>query len=135
MKQIIEFTNTCKDLSLATVDKNNHPRVRIFHMMQIDEKNMYFATGKSKEVYTQLIDKPAVELCGYEKGVMLRVEGKVIFDLKKEKCADIYNKSPILQNIYKDANNPELAFFRLEMIKAEIFDLTQMPPGREFFSF
>ena len=135
MKQIIEFTTHCKDFSLATVDKNNHPRVRIFHMMQIDEKNMYFATGKSKEVYTQLIDRSEVELCAYEKGVMLRVEGKAIFDLKEEKCIDIYNNSPILQNIYKDANNPELAYFRMEMKKAELFDLTQIPPGREFFSF
>jgi len=135
MEKLIKFTTHCKDLVLATVDENNHPRVRIFHMMQIDEKNMYFATGKSKEVYKQLIDNAAVELCGYEKGVMLRVEGKAIFDLNEEKCAEIYNNSPILQKIYKNAHNPELAYFRLEMKKAELFDLTVIPPKREFFSF
>ena len=89
MKEIVEFTNHCKDLSLATIDENNHPRVRIFHLMKIDEGNMYFATGKSKEVYKQLINDGQIELCGYDKGVMLRVDGKVIFDLTEELCEDI----------------------------------------------
>ena len=87
-EQIIEFINANPAFALATLD-GNQPRARYMMTSFADERGIIFCTGKSKEVYLQLSNNPAVELCYCDAGneMQIRVEAVVEelddLDLKK----------------------------------------------------
>lgn len=135
MKEILQFLTTNKDFSLATVDKNGLPRVRIIQLMKIKDNVLYFATAKNKELYQQLVDNSNCELAALHNNVSLRITSKALFDVEKEIQEEIFEDNIILEKIYKSLDNPELCFFRLLVSKVEIFDLNQLPPKRDFYSF
>jgi len=132
MEKIKEFISHCKDFAIATVDNNNHPRVRMFHLMKYDNQTMYFATARSKDVFGQLQSNPYVELVGWSQGIMFRAGGAVTFEVENSLCREIYDSNAILSKIYGSFENPELAYFKLPLRNVEFFNLTSLPPTREF---
>ncbi|MBU2650646.1 MAG: pyridoxamine 5'-phosphate oxidase family protein [Bacteroidetes bacterium] len=132
MEKIKEFISHCKDFAIATVDNHNHPRVRMFHLMKYDNQTMYFATARNKEVFGQLQNNPFIELVGWSQGIMFRTGGAVSFDVEGSLCREIYNSNTILSKIYGSFENPELVYFKLSLRNAELFNLTSLPPTREF---
>jgi len=67
MKEVCEFLKKCGVYYLATMDVNQ-PRVRPFGTAHIFENKLYIQTGKSKDVFKQIMANPNVEISGFTNG-------------------------------------------------------------------
>lgn len=61
---------------LATTD-GNKPHVRGMLLFRADENGIIFHTASTKDVFSQIMKNPNVELCFQGNGVQVRVEGKL----------------------------------------------------------
>ena len=77
-KEVLEFVAKNPVCSLATID-GHQPRVRMIMLYRADENGIIFVTGKYKDVYNQLQENPAMEMCFFnqEAGRQLRIEATV----------------------------------------------------------
>ncbi len=88
-EEIIEFISKNPLFCLATVE-DGKPRVRAMMLYRADERGILFHTGKNKDLYRQLVDRPEVELCFYtvRNSMEVRIAGIAEplddLDLKKE---------------------------------------------------
>ena len=125
MKEVYEFLKESKTYYLATIDGTT-PRVRPFGTINIFEDKLYIQTGKSKEVYKQIINNPTVEICAFNNGSWIRVTGKLIPDERREAKKDMLDKYPELRGMYnEDDDNTIVLYF--ESFKATIYSFTAAP--------
>lgn len=89
---------------------------------------LWFCTSNQKEIFKELQNQPYIELCTTgEKLSWLRLSGKVVFSdslLIKEK---VFDRSPLVKEIYKNADNPHLEVFYLEELSASIAEIGKPP--------
>ena len=125
MKEVYDFLKECGTYYLATID-NDTPRVRPFGTINIFEDKLYIQTGKSKDVYKQIISNPNVEICAFNNGKWIRVNGKLIPDDRREAKKDMLDKYPELRGMYnEDDDNTIVLYF--ESFKAVIYSFTEPP--------
>lgn len=99
---------------LASAEVNGQAHVRPFGTAEIFEGKLYIQTGKVKNVYKQLAANPKAELCCYNAatGEWLRICGNLIPDERIEAKADMLEKNPSLQSMYKaDDDNTIVLYF------------------------
>ena len=94
---MIDFIRNHPVASLATID-GDAARCRGFLTNLIDEK-LYFTTGASKAVYSQLLAHPNVELAYFSPDFShaLRVRGTVTFDDDRTKKAQLIQQRDYLK--------------------------------------
>ena len=75
--EIIGFINSNLICHLAT-SEDGQPHVRGMMAYRADEKGIIFHTGKTKDLYKQLLDNPLVEVCFFDQktNTQVRVKGK-----------------------------------------------------------
>lgn len=130
MKEVQEFLKECGVYYLATIDGNT-PRVRPFGTAEIFEDKLYIQTGKSKDVYRQIIANPIVEICAFKDGKWVRITGKLIPDDRREAKKDMLDKNPTLRGMYnEDDDNTIVLYF--ESAKATISSFTEPPKTIDF---
>lgn len=123
MKKIVDFLTTNQTVFLATHDETQ-PRVRPFGFMFAQEKELFFCTANTKDVYTQLMQYPRVEIAGMDENMnTLRVTGTVEFHSDKKIKEMIFELSPLVKSIYKDPDNPIFEVFSLKVENAHFMDL------------
>jgi uncharacterized pyridoxamine 5'-phosphate oxidase family protein len=87
-QEIIEFINANLTCNLATIE-GSQPRVRGMMAYKADEHGIIFHSGKSKDLYQQILKNPLVEICFFnpKTNMQIRVSGKavVIDDMKLKK--------------------------------------------------
>ena len=130
MKEVQQFLKESKVYYLATVD-NGKPRVRPFGTAEIFEEHLYIQTGKSKDVFKQILDNPNVEICAFKDGKWIRVEGNLIVDDRVEAKKDMLDKNPTLRNMYNE-NDDNTAVLYFEKGKAIISSFADAPIVIEF---
>lgn len=123
MEEVYKFLKECGVYYLATVD-GNQPRVRPFGTCEIYENHLYIQTGKSKEVYKQIIDNSNVELCAFKDGTWIRVSGKLIEDDRLEAKKDMLDKNPDLRRMYSEYDDNTIVFY-FESAKSVISSFTK----------
>lgn len=99
---------------LASAEVNGQAHVRPFGTAEIFEGKLYIQTGKVKNVYKQLAANPKAELCCYNAatGEWIRICGNLIPDERIEAKADMLEKNPSLQSMYKaDDDNTIVLYF------------------------
>ena len=125
MKEVYEFLQKCGTFYLAT-EEGNQPRVRPFGAINIFEDKLYIQTGKSKNVSKQMQINPNVEICCFQEGKWLRIEGKVKRDERREAKVSMLEANPVLKNMYSaDDKNTEVLYF--ENAKATFYSFTEEP--------
>lgn len=125
MNEVYDFLKECGTYYLATID-NDTPRVRPFGTINIFEDKLYIQTGKSKDVYKQIISNPNVEICAFNNGKWIRVNGKLIPDDRRAAKKDMLDKYPELRAMYnEDDDNTIVLYF--ESFKAIISSFTEPP--------
>ncbi len=134
MKEAIEFLRRHTDIAFATIGQDKKPKLRVFQIMGMEEdkNSLYFVTSKEKEVYSQVMSNPHVEILAMEGDISVRVSGMVSFDVTTSEAIAIYEGSAILQNLYKDYR--KLEYFRVLMDSIEYYDLSTDPPTQENYS-
>lgn len=122
MNEILKFLDNQPNPFFLATTENGEPRVRPFSfIMQYDGK-LYFTTGTSKAVYSQLKENPAVEICSLPNDKMqwMRVKGRVVFEDNLDAKKEAFNVMPMLKRSYKTPENPEMTVFYLDDVKSEI---------------
>ncbi len=125
MKEVYDFLKECGTYYLATID-NDTPRVRPFGTIDIFEDKLYIQTGKSKDVYKQIISNPNVEICAFNNGKWIRVNGKLIPDDRRVAKKDMLDKYPELRAMYNEEDDNTIVLY-FESFKAIISSFTEPP--------
>lgn len=125
MKEVYDFLKECGTYYLATID-NDTPRVRPFGTINIFEDKLYIQTGKSKDVYKQIISNPNVEICAFNNGKWIRVNGKLIPDDRRVAKKDMLDKYPELRAMYNEEDDNTIVLY-FESFKAIISSFTEPP--------
>ena len=127
MEEVVKFLNENKMGNLATVE-NGEPRVRPWGFMFEEDGKFYFCTANTKDVYKQLKSTPFVEFTATSSQfgwVRLRGEIKFCIDLKiKEK---VLKTVPMVESMYKTADNPIFEVFFIEHGTAIMADFSGQP--------
>lgn len=111
MKEVYEFLKECGTFYIATID-GDKPRVRPFGVVNIFEDKLYIQTGKVKNVSKQMQINPNVEICAYNNGIWVRLEGKVVRDDRIEAKASMLDANPSLKTMYSaEDDNTEVLYF------------------------
>ena len=125
MKEVYDFLKKCGVYYLATMD-GDQPRVRPFGTAHIFENKLYIQTGKSKDVFKQIMANPNVEISGFTNGVWIRLSGKLIYDDRREARKSMLDAYPNLRGMYnEDDGNTEVLYF--ENATAAFCSFTSVP--------
>ena len=130
MKEVQEFIKEAGVYYLATVD-NGKPRVRPFGTIEIFEDKLYIQTGKSKDVYKQILSNSNVELCAFKDGKWIRVSGELVPDDRVEAKKDMLDKNPSLRGMYNENDDNTIVLY-FKNAKAVISSFTEAPKVIEF---
>src|SRR4030042_772433 len=129
-KEILAFITKNPIAYMATAE-GNKPHVRAMGTYQADEKGIIFSMQTPKDVYKQLVKNPETELCYFNDGVQVRVNGRM------EEITDIAVKKEITEKrpFYKPGVEKEgwgyVGVFILKHGKATVMDMKgpPAPPG------
>ena len=130
MEEVVDFLRESGVYYLATVE-GDQPRVRPFGTALIYNDKLYIQTGKSKDVYKQILANPNVEICAFKDGKWIRVEGKLIPDDRVEAKKDMLDKNPDLRGMYNELDDNTIVLY-FESGKATISSFTEAPKTIEF---
>ena len=130
MEEVKDFLKECGVYYLATVD-NNEPKVRPFGTAEIFEDKLYIQTGKSKDVYKQIIANPKVEISAFKNGQWIRLSGELVPDDRIEAKKDMLDKNPNLRNMYNENDDNTIVLY-FKNAKATIYSFTNPPRVIEF---
>ena len=130
IEEVCAYLQEVKTYFLATVD-NDEPRVRPFGTAEIFEGKLYIQTGRSKDVFKQIMTNPKVEICACKGGDWLRLAGTLVLDDRVEAEADMLDKNPNLKGMYAagDGNTAVLYFKDAE---ATFYSFTAAPRTVKF---
>ena len=130
MEEVKDFLKECGVYYLATVD-NNEPKVRPFGTAEIFENKLYIQTGKSKDVYKQIIANPKVEISAFKNGQWIRISGELVPDDRIEAKKDMLDKNPNLRNMYNENDDNTIVLY-FKNAKATIYSFTNPPKEINF---
>ena len=113
LEKVIKFLDESQTYYLATVDKDNQPRVRPFGTALIYKDRLYIQTGKVKAVSKQLEANPKAEICAFNNGRWIRIAGVLVNDDTREVKTLMLDKMPMLRNMYnEDDGNMQMLYFK-----------------------
>lgn len=126
MEKVFNFLKEAGTYYLATVDEEGKPRVRPFGTVNIYEGKLYIQTGKSKDVFKQIEKNPFVEICAFNNGTWLRVNGKLINDHRFGAKKSLLDNYPELKTMYDPADD-NTAVLCFEEIHGGFYSFTSEP--------
>jgi uncharacterized pyridoxamine 5'-phosphate oxidase family protein len=107
MDEVYEFFKKARTYYIAT-SEDGQPRVRPFGTVDVFDGKLYIQTGRSKDVYKQMLADPRIELCAFD-GEMswVRVSAKAVTDDNIEAEKHMLDAYPELAGRYQpgDGNN------------------------------
>ena len=110
MQSVYDFLKEAKTYYLATVD-GDQARVRPFGTVDIFEGKLYIQTGKSKDVYKQIVAAPKVEISAMVGAEWLRITGELIPDERVEAKAHMLDAYPHLRAIYDENDDNTIVLY------------------------
>ncbi len=117
-----KFIRECGYFFLAT-SLDNQPKLRPFGMIYLNRKALYIATDKRKNVYSDLITNPQIEMASYNLNThrWIRIRGRAETESSILIKDEIINDYPLLkQKFFSDAEM-FLVIFKLLIDEINIF--------------
>ncbi len=130
MEEVKDFLKEAGVYFLATVD-GNKPKVRPFGTAEIFENKLYIQTGKSKDVYKQIIANPNVEICAFKDNEWIRISGELVADDRIEAKKDMLDKNPSLRGMYSEIDDNTIVLY-FKNATATIYSFTDAPKVIKF---
>ena len=113
LEKVIKFLDESQTYYLATMDKDNQPRVRPFGTALVYKDRLYIQTGKVKAVSKQIEANPKAEICAFNNGRWIRIAGVLVNDDNREVKTLMLDKMPMLRNMYnEDDGNMQMLYFK-----------------------
>ena len=122
MESVYNFLKETNTYYLATME-GDQPRVRPFGTIDLFEGKLYIQTGKSKDVYKQIMANPKVEICACAGLDWLRVSATLVPDDRVEAKKHMLDAYPNLRRMY-DENDDNTIVLYLKDAKATFASLT-----------
>lgn len=127
MEEVYEFLKKkAPTYFLATVDDEGNPKVRPFGTIDMFEGRLYIQTGKSKDVYKQIIAHPRVEICACVGPDWLRIDTELVPDDRPEASKHMLDGYPMLRGMY-DENDGNCIVLYMKDTKATFDSMTDEP--------
>ena len=106
LQEIKNYLAECRVFYLATVD-GDKARVRPFGVSEIYNGRLYLMSGKSKDVFKQLVANPNFELSATKANgaEWIRVSGKLVNDDDVVMKQYILDQNPELKQLYQADDN------------------------------
>lgn len=123
MKKAFEFLNTHPVPFYVATIENGQPRVRPLSFVMEQNEELYFTTGKQKEIFEQMKKNPFVEICSTvnDKTEWLRIRGEVVFEEDIELKKKAFEVMPILKKAYQTPDSDQMVMFRIKNPQYKIF--------------
>lgn len=118
LKGVSEFLGQAGTFFLATEDGEQAKTRPVSFQMYYNDK-LYFTVGNHKEVYSQIVKNPHVEVCGFKGADIVRIWGKAVVDDDPALFEKAKEVLPLLGQIYNEETGLKAAVFTLEDAKAE----------------
>ncbi len=117
-----KFIRECGYFFSAT-SFNNQPKLRPFGMIYSNKKALYFATDKRKNVFSDLVGNPQIEIASYNVNTRkwIRVNGKAEVENSIMIRDEMMNKYPLLKQKFFDETEMFLAIFKLIIEEISIY--------------
>ena len=125
MQEVYDFLKNVGTYFLATED-GDQARVRPFGTIDLFEDKLYIQTGKSKDVYKQIVANPKVELSACAGLDWVRVTATLVPDDRVEPKKHMLDNYPSLRGMY-DENDDETIVLYLKDATATFASLTGSP--------
>ncbi len=133
LNTIAEFFSQTPMVFIATT-AGDKPKVRAFQFQFEQDGKLWFCTGKSKDVYTQMQANPAIQICAVKKNMSwLRVDSQVVFEDNKAIKERILAEQALIKSLYGSADNPQFATLYIEHGDYTIADFSGNPPDNGSF--
>ena len=124
MEEIMAFLKENPTFYFATVE-GYKPRVRPFGFAMEYKGRLYFAIGKHKEAYKQILDNTNIEICtANDRGEWLRIQGTVDFDNTEAAKKRAFEVMPQLADIYNPESGLELGMVYMDRMSAKLFSMS-----------
>ena len=124
MEELMNFLKENPTFYFATVD-GYLPRVRPFGFAMVYRDRLYFAIGKHKAAYKQLLDNTNLEICAAnDRGEWLRVQGTANFDNTPEAQEAAFQTMPQLADMYNEESGLKLGIVYLDHLSAKLFSMS-----------
>ncbi len=134
-EKVFDFMQKAGVLFLATV-KGDKPKNRPIGFKMLVDNQIYFLTGESKDVNTQMIKNTNVEFVGMVENQFIRYYGRVVFDEDEDKS--LLNRAfeimPMLKELYGDSSEDKPRIFHVDKATAEIRDMFGIVEAYDFLS-
>ena len=125
-----QFLKKTQTYYLGTVE-GDQPRVRPFGTAEIFEGKLYIQTGKSKNVYKQLLANPKAEICAFADGEWIRIACELIPDERVDAKKDMLDKNPDLRGMYNENDDNTIVLY-MRNAQATVSSFTHAPETYEF---
>lgn len=128
MNEVVQFLQDNPVQYLATVGRDGKPKCRPFMFCFERDQKLWYCTNNQKDVYLDMMSNPNIELSiTSSANVWIRLWGKARFENNlavKESCMAF----PLINSIYKTADNPIFEVFYLADAHAILADFSGNPP-------
>ena len=125
MQEVYDFLKESNTYYLATVE-NDQPRVRPFGTIDIFDGKLYIQTGKVKNVSSQILANPKIEICAFNNGKWIRVQAEAIQEDRIEAKQHMLDAYPSLKGMYT-AEDDNTQLFYLQNVIATISSFSDEP--------
>lgn len=88
-EEIFKLMNENPVFYLATTE-DDQPKVRGMLLYRADENGIIFHTSSAKDIYSQIMKNPKVEMCFFSNGVQIRVAGVLERITNPDICNEVY---------------------------------------------
>lgn len=133
----LRFLRAIREVSLATVDENGLPSVRIIDVMAVSENRLYFLVPRGKALHGDIMREGYVALVGQTPDFRTcRLRGKVVRPADDEQHALVdamFELNPKMSLIYPGETRYICDVFYIAEGQGEYFDLCQKPIFRKSF--
>ncbi|MBQ7776114.1 MAG: pyridoxamine 5'-phosphate oxidase family protein [Lachnospiraceae bacterium] len=122
VQDCVKFIRECGYFFLATAFEEK-PKLRPMGMIYSDDKALYIATDKRKNVYTDLTNNPQVELAGYNLNTRkwIRISGRMQVESSIKVKEDMMLVYPMIKQEYIGEEEVYLAIFKLVIDNVTIY--------------
>lgn len=123
MNNELNFIKECGVFFVSTI-KGTKPQTRPFGaIMQIGD-DLYISTGKTKDVFKQIVNNPSIQIVALKQGTRnwIRVSGKTIIVEDIELKKKMIDENPVLEKRYSSAEDDNFALIKITNCSYEIFE-------------
>lgn len=132
-KQFLEDIIKIHSVSIATLDTDNKPTLRIIDMMYLEDNSLYFLTARGKSFYKEITKDNYIALACQKDNKSYVLKGYVE-QVDHSYLEILFNHNKYMYDIYSSNTKDVLEVFKIYKWSGEYFDLSIKPITRLSFS-